>query len=173
MSTYMCVSVCPSVREDISGTTRAILPTVMCTLPMAVARSSGRVTKSRGEGAVLMVFLHIAFAATAIIQSPITSCSRRDHSVCQASANRNPENSERRRCGLSAGNGGDGSTRRGRSLISTIALFSVVVCAVHWARYSVVQLLWRTFNVSRLLLQWPVASVQCNSNRKSPYRWQI
>ena len=41
----------------------------------------------------------IAFAANRIIQSPITSCSRRDHSVCPASANRNPENSERRRCG--------------------------------------------------------------------------
>jgi len=36
-------------------------------------------------------------------QLPITSCCRRDHSVCQASANRNPENYEHRRCGLSAG----------------------------------------------------------------------
>jgi len=44
-----------------------------------------------------------AFAAKEIIQSPITSCSRRDHSVCQASANRNPENSEQ--CCLSAGKG--------------------------------------------------------------------
>jgi len=102
----MCVSVCPSVREDISGTTRAILPTVVCMLPMAVARfSSGGVTKSQGEGAVLVVFLPIAFAATATIQTPITSCSRRDHSVCQASANRNPEDSERRRCGVWAGKG--------------------------------------------------------------------
>jgi len=46
-----------------------------------------------------------ACAAKGIIQSPITSCSRRDHSVCQASANRNPENSERKRCGLSVGKG--------------------------------------------------------------------
>jgi len=38
-----------------------------------------------------------AFTAKGIIQSPITSCSRRDHSVCQASANRNLENYERRR----------------------------------------------------------------------------
>jgi len=44
-----------------------------------------------------------AFAAKGIIQSPIASCSRRDHSVCQASADRNPENSERRRCGQSVG----------------------------------------------------------------------
>jgi len=43
-----------------------------------------------------------AFAAKGIIQSPITSCSRRDHSVYQAGANRNPENSERRRRDLSA-----------------------------------------------------------------------
>jgi len=34
------------------------------------------------------------FAAKGIMQSPITSCSRRDHSICQASANRNAENSE-------------------------------------------------------------------------------
>jgi len=47
----------------------------------------------------------VVFAAKGIIQSLITSCSRRDHSVCQASANRNPESSERRRCGLSAVNG--------------------------------------------------------------------
>jgi len=44
-----------------------------------------------------------AFAAKGMIQSPITSCSRRGHSVCQAIADRNPENSERRRCGLSTG----------------------------------------------------------------------
>jgi len=45
------------------------------------------------------------FAAKGIIQSPMTSCSRRDHSVCKASTNRNMENSERKRCGLSAGKG--------------------------------------------------------------------
>jgi len=38
-----------------------------------------------------------------------------------------PENSARRRCGLSAGNGGDGSARRGRSLISTIVLLLITV----------------------------------------------
>ena len=44
-----------------------------------------------------------AFAAKGIIQLPITSHSRRDHSVFQTSASRNSENSEHRRCGLSAG----------------------------------------------------------------------
>jgi len=46
-----------------------------------------------------------AFAAKGIVQLPITSCNRRDHSPCQAGANRNPENSERRQCGLSARKG--------------------------------------------------------------------
>ena len=92
------------------------LPIFLCMLPMAVARSSsGRVMKSQGEGAILDVCpghskaLAIfaaasapAFAAEVIIQSPITSCSRRDYSVCQASANSNLENSECRRCGVSA-----------------------------------------------------------------------
>ena len=41
-------------------------------------------------------------AAKGIIQSPITSCSRRDHSVCQASANSILKISGRRRCGPSA-----------------------------------------------------------------------
>jgi len=78
---------------------------------MAVARSSsGRVTKSEGEArgnfggcpghskalAIFAAAVAAAFAAKEIIQAPITSCSRKDHSVCQASANRNPENSERR-----------------------------------------------------------------------------
>jgi len=66
--------------------------------------------------AIFAVAVTIVFAAERIIQSPITSCSRRDHSVCQASANRNPANSEQRRCGLSAGKGGDGSAQHGRSL---------------------------------------------------------
>jgi len=46
-----------------------------------------------------------AFAVKGIIQSPITSCSRRDHSICQASAYMNLENSERRRYGVSAEKG--------------------------------------------------------------------
>jgi len=35
----LCVCVCLSVREDISGTTRAIFTNFLCMLPMAVARS--------------------------------------------------------------------------------------------------------------------------------------
>jgi len=44
-----------------------------------------------------------AFAAKGIIQSPITSCSRRDHSVCYSKRKRNPENSVCRQCCLSLG----------------------------------------------------------------------
>jgi len=82
---------------------------------MAVVQSSsGRVMKSQGKGEIfggylghskaLAVFA-AAIAAKGIIQSPVTSCSRRDHSVYQASTNRNPENSERKGCGLSAREG--------------------------------------------------------------------
>jgi len=39
----VCLSVCPSVREDISETTRAIFTNFLCMLPMAVARSSSGV----------------------------------------------------------------------------------------------------------------------------------
>jgi len=84
-------------------------------LPVAVAWSySGRVTKSQGEGAIpghskaLAIFAaagDVAFAAKGIIQSLIASCSRRDHSVCQASANRNLENSERRNAAYRPGRG--------------------------------------------------------------------
>jgi len=67
----------------------------------------------QGEGAIfggcpghsnaLAIFTAaVAFAAKGIIQSPITSCSRRDHSVCQASANSIMKISRRRRCRLSA-----------------------------------------------------------------------
>jgi len=44
-------------------------------------------------------------AATGIIQSPTTSCSRKMSSVCQASANSIPNISGRRRCVLSAAKG--------------------------------------------------------------------
>jgi len=55
----VCVSVCLSVSEDISGTTRAIFTKfcACCALPMAVARSSsGRVAKSLREAAVWEIF---------------------------------------------------------------------------------------------------------------------
>ena len=45
---YVCLSVCLSVREDISGTTRAIFTTLLCMLLMTVAPSnSGRLTIGR------------------------------------------------------------------------------------------------------------------------------
>jgi len=52
----VCLSVCLSAR-DISGTTRATFTTVLCMLPLAVVwSSSGTVTKSQGEMAVLGFF---------------------------------------------------------------------------------------------------------------------
>ena len=116
MSMSMCASL--SVCDDISRTTLAIFTNFLCMLPTAVSQSSsGRVTKSQGRGQFWELSGHLkalatfaaavaaAFAAKGIMRLPLTSCSRRDHSICQASANRNPENSERRRCGLSAGKG--------------------------------------------------------------------
>ena len=50
----------------------------------------------------------VAFVAKGFIQSPITPCSRRDHSVCRASANSILKIYGRRRCGLSAANGAVG-----------------------------------------------------------------
>jgi len=45
---HVCVSVCLSVCEDISGTTRAIFTKFLCMLPMSVARcSSGMLTIGR------------------------------------------------------------------------------------------------------------------------------
>ena len=52
--------------------------------------------------AVLAVAVAAAFDAKGIIQSPITSCSRRDNSVCQANANSILKIYGRSRCGLSA-----------------------------------------------------------------------
>jgi len=55
MSMSVCVCVC--LREDVSGTTRAIFINFLCMLPVTVAwSSSGRVTKSQEERAVLWVF---------------------------------------------------------------------------------------------------------------------
>ena len=138
----VCVSVCLSVHEDISGTTRAIFTnfSVHVACGRGVARSSsGRVTKSQGKGQFWGLSgsfksignlhcrrrYHVCCKRDhSIANNVIMSCSRRDHSVCQASANRNSENYERRRCGLSDGKG-DGSTKRWRCLISTIALLNI------------------------------------------------
>jgi len=56
----MSTSVCLSVREDISGTTRAIFTKSLCMLPMTMARSSSdRVMKSQREKVILVVFVPI------------------------------------------------------------------------------------------------------------------
>ena len=55
MSMSVCVSVCLSVREDISGTVphARFLPVFLSMLPMAVSRSSsGKVRKTQREGAL-------------------------------------------------------------------------------------------------------------------------
>jgi len=45
---YVCLCVCLSVREYISGTTRAIFTKFLCMLPMSVSRSSsGLLTMGR------------------------------------------------------------------------------------------------------------------------------
>jgi len=112
-----CVSVCLPVREHISGTVHAIFTnfsvhaaygcgSVLLWQGDEIPRRRGNFWGCSGRSKALTIFtaaIAAAFAPRMIIQSPITSCSRRDHSVRQASANRNPENSERRRCGLSAG----------------------------------------------------------------------
>ena len=177
MCMFVCMCVCLSVCEHIFRTTRAIFTKFLCMLPVAMARpSSGGVTKSQGEGAILGVFFptenalysrafgthtktaepiempfgmktrvgprnHVldggadplgeeaiiggcpdhskvlaifrcsvvaAFAAKGIIQSSITSCSRSDHSVYQASASSILTISGRRRSGLSATKGAVG-----------------------------------------------------------------
>jgi len=98
----VCMSVCLSANMSPEPHGRS-LPIFLCMLPMAVAQSSSsRVTKTQEKWTILglshsklqnskalAIFsaaVAAAFTAKGIIQSPITSCSRRDHSVYQASA---------------------------------------------------------------------------------------
>ena len=104
--------VCLSVREDISGTTRAILPIfvhVACVRGSVFLRHvydrPHRLSPGRDLSSPLTVHCN-ALAAKGIIRSPITSCSTRDHSVVATFA----ENGIGRE-------GGDGSAQRGRSVI--------------------------------------------------------
>ena len=76
-----------------------------------------------GEGALgIFAVAAAAFAAKRIIQSPITPCSRRDHWVCQTSANSRPimKICGRRPIGRERGGG---IAQHGRSLIPTTAWF--------------------------------------------------
>jgi len=63
-------------------------------------RGGGNFGGCPGHSKVLTIF-----AASGIIQSPITSCSRPHHSVCQACDNSIWKISRRRRRGLSAAKG--------------------------------------------------------------------
>jgi len=103
----VCLSVCLSVSEHISGTTRAIFTNVSVHVAYGhgsvllrqgdeIPRGRGNFGGCPGHSKALAIFAKAVAAA---------SCSRRDHSVCQASANRNAEHSERRQCGISAGKG--------------------------------------------------------------------
>ena len=108
MSMSVCLCVCLSVRQERHDT-------IFTNFSVHVACGRGSVLLRQGDEmprgrANLGVFSPLtvkcnAFAAKGIIQSPITSYSRRDHSLCQASASRNPENSERRHFGVSAEKG--------------------------------------------------------------------
>ena len=111
MSTSVCLSVC------LSTSTSPERHLIFTSFSVRVAYGRGSVLLRQGDeipragallGVVRAIRKHRQFSLQPppphslqeIIQLPITSCSRRDH--CQASAIRNPENSERMRCGLLA-----------------------------------------------------------------------
>jgi len=121
----VCMFVCLSVRQDISGTTRAIF----ANFSVHVAYSRGsvllrqgdelpRVRGSFGRFSFPLTMCFNAFAAKGIIRLPITSSSRRDHSVAAAFAAN----------GIGR-DGGDGSAQRRRSEI-----YDCIVMAALWNR---------------------------------------
>jgi len=91
----VCLCVCLSVREHISGTTRSIFTnfavhvaygrgSVLLRHGDKIPRGSNNFRGCPGHLKALTIFaaaVAAAFAAKWIIQSPITSCSRRDHSI--------------------------------------------------------------------------------------------
>jgi len=82
-----------------------------------------------GHSKALRIFtaaVAVAFVATGIIQLPIRSCSKRDHSVCQGSANSIREIFGTCDAAYRPRRSG-GIAQRGRSVISTIASFAVKV----------------------------------------------
>jgi len=117
MSTSVCVSVCLSASTSLEPHARSLPIFCACCLWLWLGPPSTVWRNPKGKGnfggcprhsKALVIFaaaIAATFAAKGITQTPITSCSRRGHSVCQASANRYPENSECRRCGLLAGKG--------------------------------------------------------------------
>jgi len=117
ISTSVCV--CLSVHEHITGTTCAIFTSfsvhVVYGRGSVLLRQGDKIPRWRvnfygcpGHSKALANFaaaVAAVFASKGIIQLPMTLCSRRDRSVCQANAYRNPENSECRQCGVLAGKG--------------------------------------------------------------------
>jgi len=93
VSVCVCLSVCP----------RAYLRSHTRSLPIFVhvAYDRGSVLLQQDDE---IPSLRGSFGVFFPIDNAL-SCSRRDHSVYQASEDRNPENPESRRCGLSAGKG--------------------------------------------------------------------
>jgi len=115
----VCLSVCLSVREDISRTTRAVITNfsgrVAYGRGSVVLRQGDEIPRGRGNfGGLSGPFKGIGNLRCS--RRCLVRC-KRDHSIgnnvmqqkgsfsMQASANRNPEISERRRCSLSAGKG--------------------------------------------------------------------
>ena len=93
MSTSVCLSVCLSVRQHISGTTRAIFTNFSSHVAYGrgsvLPRQGDEIPRGRDSFGVFSSLLTIhckAFAAKGIIRSPITLCSRRDHAVTAAFA---------------------------------------------------------------------------------------
>jgi len=99
MSVCVCMCVCLSVREDVSGTTRAIFTNFSVHVAYGrgsvLLRQDDEIPRGRGILGIFWPFKNIGnlrrsrrcrIRCKGIIQSPITPCSRRDHSVCQTSA---------------------------------------------------------------------------------------
>jgi len=121
----MCV--CVSVGEHISGTTRAIFYYQFFAF---VAYGRGGCQGHSNALAVFAAAVAAAFGVEGVIESPVTSCNRRDHPVCQTSTKRycRKNYAHRRDAAYRPGTGVmGGSARRGRSLISTIALLLITV----------------------------------------------
>jgi len=109
----VCLCVCLSVWQDFSGTTRAIFTS--CSVHVAYGRGSVLLRQGdeipTGSGSFgwfsSPLTMHCnALAAKGIIRSPITSCSRTDHSVAAPFVVDG--------IGREAG---DGSVQRGQSVI--------------------------------------------------------
>jgi len=121
----VCLSVCLSASIS-PGPHAGSLRIFLCMLPMAVAKSQGKGQFWGSSGpfkSILNLCWHRYSRRCRVRCKRYNSIAnnvmqQNDHSVCQARANRNPENSDRRQWG-------DGSAQRRRSLISTIVLFSV------------------------------------------------